>query len=89
MKRATTKPQRDSPWLTTEAAAHRLGKTPNAFRIFKSRYNRRVPPKQRLRTYCIGGMNLFKVTDIDRLVQHADTAPVFDEEKATAARRSA
>lgn len=81
MKKAPAKFHRDSPWLTTEAAANRLGKTPNAFRIFKSRHNRRFAgsPKKQLRTYRIGGINLFKVTDIDRLVQHADVAPVLSE----------
>lgn len=58
--------QTPSPWCTTEEAASRLRKTPGAFHTWRWR-NKNNP--RRLKAYRVDGRKLFKVTDVDRLVQ--------------------
>ena len=57
-------------WLTTAEAAARLRKSPGAFKTFLWRErktgNRRA---LRLKTSHIGGVNLYRATDIDALVE--------------------
>jgi hypothetical protein len=54
-----------SPWCSLEEAADRVRKSPKAFLMFLYRNRAKV----RLKQYRIGKRLLFKVVDIDRLVE--------------------
>lgn len=59
----------ESPWLTTAEAAARLRKSPGAFRTFLCRERKKGNKYAiNLKTSHVGGLNLYKASDVDQLV---------------------